>query len=338
MKNKLTLYILAILIIPALQSCFIDDDKNITNDIEGNFEQLWTIVDEHSCFFEYKKIDWASIHTVYYNQLDSIKSTVDFFDLCADMLSELKDGHVNLYGPFDTSHNWSWKEDYPENYDERIVHEHYLNFDYRSSGGMVYKVLPQNIGYIYYGSFSSTFSESLLDYILTFFEQCDGIIIDIRNNGGGLAGNVDKLACRFTDNEIMTGYSMYKNGPGHNDFSQPRELYLTQSYRIKYTRPVVVLTNRGSFSAANDFVRVMSTLPNVTTIGDTTGGGSGIPVNYYLSCGLIVRLSSNPILNIDGEHTEFGIEPDIKVDMDANAQLTGRDAILDRAIQHLTKQ
>lgn len=337
MKRNIILYAIAALLIVPMQSCFVDDDKEFTNDNKGNFEQLWTIFDEYYCFFDYKNVDWDSIHTVYSPKINEDMTGAEFFAVCSQMIGELKDGHVNLYWPYDVGHNWSWMENHPVNYDERIIDEYYLNFGAHRAGGLKYALLPQNIGYIYYGSFTSSFSNGALDYILTMFEDCDGIIIDIRNNGGGLVSNVSMLAGRFTSERVLTGYECYKNGKGHNDFSKPEPTYLTPYNGITFTKPVVVLTNRGVYSAANDFTRVMKVLPNVTIIGDTTGGGSGVPINFTLSNGMTTRLSTQPVLNIDMEHTEFGIAPTegFKVDMDINNHTA--DAILDCAIQHLSK-
>jgi C-terminal processing protease CtpA/Prc len=106
--------------------------------------------------------------------------------------------------------------------------------------------------------------------------------------------------------------------------------------RVRFVKPVVVLTNRSVYSAANDFVRTMKVLDNATIIGDRSGGGGGIPISFDLPNGWAVRLSATPMLDINFEHTEMGIEPDIKIDMAPDAEITGRDAILDKAIEYLS--
>ena len=47
----------------------------------------------------------------------------------------------------------------------------------------------------------------------------------------------------------------------------------------------IVLTNRHSYSATNDFVNSMRCFPNVTLVGDKTGGGSGLPFSSELPNG-----------------------------------------------------
>ena len=70
------------------------------------------------------------------------------------MLDELRDGHTNLSAPFATSYYKKWWSDYPQNYNARLVEEYYFNFNYRSTGGIDYGILPQNVGYMHYSSFS----------------------------------------------------------------------------------------------------------------------------------------------------------------------------------------
>ena len=325
------------LLVAPLQSCFVDDDLHMSNDAQDNFEALWSIIDEHYCCFEYKEIDWDSIHTAYAPRVNNEMNALALFDLCSEMLDELQDGHVNLTSSFSTSHYWKWFQDYPVNYDERIIHENYLNFDFYQTNGITYKKLQENIGYMYYSSFSNGISQNSLDHILAHLAPCNGLIIDIRNNGGGTLTNVDVLVSRFITQRTLAGYICHKTGAGHNDFSEPYAYYYEPPQgHILYNKPIVVLTNRHTYSAANNFVQVMRLLPQVTIIGDRTGGGSGMPFTYNLPNGWNIRLSSSPILDANGNDTEWGIDPDIKIDMDTTAALNGHDTILDKAIEVLS--
>ena len=350
MKTKYLSFVATLLFILPLQSCYINDDSDIVNDAEGNFEMLWKICDEYYCYFDYKNIDWDSIHTAYKTRVHNGMSSDELFKVCADMLAELKDGHVNLSYGYDNSKYWKWHEDYPENYSARIVHEYYLNNDYHIKGGFEYKVLPQNIGYMYYDSFSSEFSEGLLDYILTQFKDCKGVIIDIRSNGGGSISNVNKIACRFSkEDKVLCGYTLHKTGPGHSEFADTIPNYIehesssisdinNENNIVKFLKDVVVLSNRGVYSAANDFIRTMKVLDNVTIMGDRSGGGGGVPCNFDLPNGWDVRVSTSRMLEVNGVHTEFGIDPTegFKIDMAPDAHITGKDAILDKAIEFLS--
>jgi hypothetical protein len=340
MKNKLKhIYIFSLLLLPFLISC--DKDLENSNTALENFEMLWKTVDEKYCFFEYKKNDiknWNEVYREYKPRVLASTSEYELFYVFADMLNELKDGHVNLVSPFDVS-RYDIEGDHPNNFNINLLKkDHYLGKNYKKAGGLSYKMLEGNIGYIYYGSFSSGFSESNLDYILTYFENTDGIIIDIRNNGGGNVSYVEMLASRFTTQEVLTGYWLHKTGKGHTDFSRPQPIYLSPTEYISYHKNVAVLTNRSCYSAANDFVQTMRVIPQVRVFGDRTGGGAGMPMSSELPCGWKLRLSVSPYMDPDMNYTEFGIDPDRKVNMNPEDELNGIDTIIETAREWLMNQ
>lgn len=314
------------------------DDSEFSNTPQGNFNAIWQTVNDHYCFFSYKDIDWDGIYSEYYPQVSNSMSEVEFFDLMDDMLAELQDGHVNLYSSFNTARYWAWFEDYLPNYNEYIVNQYYLQQpNYMTASGVKYRILEgTNIGYLYYGSFSTTLSNSTLDDILSYFSGCDGIIVDVRDNTGGSLSNVHTLFARFISTATTTSYIRHKLSAEHNDFSDyyPVTISPASSSRTKFFKPIALLTNRSCYSATNDFVVSMKPLSNVTIIGDRTGGGSGLPFTYVMPNGWVLRLSASPVADLDYNDTEFGIDPTIFVDNDESA--TTSDKIIDTAVEFLT--
>lgn len=324
------------ILVIACVSCHKQEEFN--NDPYGNFDALWTNVDQHYCFFKYKNIDWNAIGQKYRAKLRPNMSSSALFDVCADMLKELRDGHTNLISSWDVSRYWIW-EQYPKNYDERIINEYYLNFDYKQASGIKYAVLSNNFGYMYYGDFTNGIGEGNLDNILAYLASTDGLIIDVRDNGGGYLTNVETLVARFITERLHAGAISHKTGPGHDDFSEPYDYYFkpTESTRIKYLKPVVVLTNRSSFSATNNFVSIMKSLSSVRIVGDTTGGGSGLPFTFDMPNGWLVRMSASEITDCNGVVTEFGVSPSpgCKIDMTEYEISIGKDAILEKGFEVL---
>ncbi|MDE5875369.1 MAG: S41 family peptidase, partial [Muribaculaceae bacterium] len=277
MKHPYLKYLIAFLSLSFLGSCH--DSPEYPNNLYGNFDALWDIVDSHYCFFEEKDLDWKEIGETYRNKITSETTQSDLFFICADMLDELKDGHVNLSSRFTTSYYRAWWTDYPQDFSLRTLEENYLQFNWLSTSGIIYKQLPGEIGYIYYANFANPVGETALDYVLAILHNSRGLIIDIRDNGGGLLTNIDTFIGRFINHEINGGYITHKTGPGHNDFSEPYPITYkpAKSGRVKWDGPIVLLTNRSCFSAANSFASVMKSLPNVTIVGAKTGGGGGMP-------------------------------------------------------------
>ncbi|GHV16517.1 peptidase S41 [Bacteroidia bacterium] len=287
-------------------------------------------MDEHYCFFNYKNIDWNEIHTRYSERISENMDNEALFTVLGEMLAEVQDGHVNLVANHNVARYWKWFEDYPDNFDSKIQ-KNYIGTDYGIAGGLKYKILEDNIGYIYYGSFSSGIGEANINQVLDRMAVCDGIILDIRDNGGGLLTNSDKLASHFFNQKTLVGYIMHKTGKGHDDFSKPYEIYVEPSDGVKFQKKVVLLTNRSCYSAANDFVNSMRYAPNVTIVGDRTGGGSGLPFSSELPNGWSIRFSASPILDAEKNHTEFGIDPNVDVDMTDEDITKGVDTIIERA-------
>ncbi len=327
----------AMLISAAFGACH--SIENFDNDLYGNFDALWTVLDEHYCFFESKDVDWNEVGQRYRAAINPEWKQKEFFDHCAAMLAELKDGHTNLMSWFNVSYYRKWWTDYPQNFNLRLIQEHYLDFDYYSGSAVIYKILEdRNVGYMRYSTFSAAIGESFLDEMLYSMRETDGLIIDVRDNGGGDMTNVESLVSRFIDSRILAGYITHKTGPGHNDFSDPYAFYIDpNTNHVRWLKHVIVLTNRSTFSAANNFVSVMKSLPHVLVIGDVTGGGSGMPYSSEIPCGWAVRFSASPVYDAEMHLTEHGVVPSEggKIDMDPEAEARGIDTILEFAIKVL---
>ncbi|MBQ6653880.1 MAG: S41 family peptidase [Prevotella sp.] len=331
MKTVRLFTLLALL--PLLFTACVDEDE-YADSPEGNFEALWRIIDEHYCFFDYKAnqygLDWNEVHQRYARQIDASITEAQLFEVLGNMLSELRDGHVNMYSSWDVARNWSWHEDFPANFSDNLLDE-YLGTDYRIAAGLRYRVLDDNIGYIRCASFANEFGAGNLDDILLYLAPCRALIIDVRDNAGGQITAAEQLAARFTNEERLVGYMQHKTGRGHSDFSKMEEQRLKPSKGIRWQKRVAVLTNRSVYSAANEFVKYMKQCPNVITVGDQTGGGAGLPFSSELPNGWGVRFSACPMYDVNRQPTEFGIQPDYRAELSQADMLRGYDTIIETA-------
>ena len=307
------------------------------------FNSMWTTVDENYSFFDLKGIDWDAVYAANRPRVENGMRRDSLFNVLADMLFVLRDGHVNLQAGFDLARNWDWYLDFPQNFDYTVIERNYLGDDYEITGPFKHRAID-SIGYIYYESFEDDFSESIVDYLVTLYASrinsnddtliFKGLIIDVRDNGGGSIGNVNTLASRFTDERRHVQNWLYKDGPGHNDFTDPVKKYIDPEGEFQYIgAPVVVLTNRSCYSATNFFVQIMKNFPNVVVMGDNTGGGGGLPINRELPNGWTYRFSSTVTTTVAGENIENGVAPDIRVDITEEDQQAGRDTILEAALE-----
>ena len=317
-------------------SCIREDVSG--NTPEANFESLWKIIDEQYCFLDYKKqeygLDWDQVHETYAKRITPSMGWEALFEVLSEMVAELHDGHVNLTSSLASSQYRQWFDSYPRNFSDSIQ-SIYLKKDYNQSSGLTYQILENNIGYIYCSSFSNGIGDGNLDQTLNSLAICDGLIIDVRNNGGGNLTTAQKLAARFTNQKTLVGYMTHKTGKGHSDFSNPCPVYIEPSNGIRWQKRAVVLTNRRSFSATNDFVNSMKQFPLITIVGDKTGGGSGLPFTSEIPCGWSIRFSASPMLDPQMNQIEFGINPDVKVDMTSEDMQKGKDTMIEIACKLL---
>lgn len=341
--NKIFIYISSIILLAiGVTSCH--DAPDYKDDPYGNFDALADIVSQRYCFFAEKGIDWDAKCREYRAYVKPDTKQLELFNICAALLDELQDGHVNLSSRFNTSYYRKWWSDYPQDFNLRTLQQYYLGFDYMQTTGISYKMLDEDIGYMYYPSFSSGISAVNLDYILAILYESKGLIIDIRDNGGGTLTNINQLVGRFISEKTLGGYIRHKTGPEPDAFSDPYPIEYeaaSDTKHVKYMeKPILVLTNRSCFSAANDFVAVMKTLPNVRIVGARTGGGGGLPFSSELPNGWAIRFSACPINDKYDQTTEFGIDPSPGCEVHCTSEelASGKDAILDFALNLLNTE
>ncbi len=328
MKKSL-LFLIMLLIFSSCEKIMFEPDKG-SSDPLTNFDYLWNEIDKKYSYFELKNIDWNAIKNKYRPLLTKNSTEEELFQVLADMLNELKDDHTNLVSPFNIS-RYNVELTAQENYRERTITEYYIP-DIWQTSAFSHGFLDNNeIGYIHYGSFMEEFTDDELDFVLNRYRNTKGIIFDIRQNGGGNIFNIPKILSRFTDSKILAAYNVTRNGPKHDDFSNRENFYITPYSGKKYLKPIIVLIDRGSYSATTFFALVTKAFPNIKLIGDTTGGGGGLPNGGQLPNGWTYRFSISQLLDLNGNnYAEKGVPPDIKVAFDWS-NLT-KDEILERAI------
>jgi retinol-binding protein 3 len=175
------------------------------------------------------------------------------------------------------------------------------------------EILPRNIGYLKFNAFPDpTICGPTAVAAMNFLAHVDGIIFDLRENGGG-------------DPKMVAMISSYLfDKPTHlNDLYNRKEDSTTQYWTLPYVpgttlanKPAFVLTSKSTFSGAEEFTYNLKSLKRATIVGETTGGGAhpvwGHSIDDHFTIGVPFARAVNPITKTDWEGT--GIEPDVKVE------------------------
>lgn len=333
MKNLTTAAaFLSLVLFSACEKLLFEEDK-ASNDPRTNFEYLWNEADKKYSYFTLKGIDWDEVKLRYSDSITDGMNEQALFRVLGNMLNELRDDHTNLVSPFDISvYNVALKNE--PNYYERTIREHYLP-EIMHTGAFTHNFIEgDSIAYLRYSSFMNSVTKEDLDFILNRYKNTEGLILDLRENGGGNVFNIPMIMERFTSKRTLVAYSKTRNGAGHDEFSEIAPFYYNPHDGIRYEKPVMVLVDRGSYSATTFFSLSTKAMSNVTLVGDTTGGGGGLPNGGQLPNGWNYRFSITQLVDLQGNnYAESGVPPDILASF--NWSDLSRDEILDRAIEEL---
>lgn len=332
MKKALVL----LCMLPTLFSCekvLFEEDLASEGAVE-NFEYLWNECNEKYSYFEVKGIDWNVVKSKYAAQVYDGMSDDSLFKVMSSMLRELRDGHVNLASNF----NASFFNIYglgPDNFEWRTVTDHYLPENYYISGPFQHDFIANGeVGYVRFQAFSGQVSNLNLDFVMERYQNTKGLILDLRENGGGQPSDMFQILSRFVTQKTTLYYSRIKDGSGANDFSKTEAATVEPFDGPRYSNKVMVLVDRGTYSAGSFTALSTKALDNVVLVGDTTGGGLGLPNGGQLPNGWTYRFSVSQALTLDLDPSyENGVPPDIVSYFDFT-DLT-KDEVIERALQEL---
>jgi C-terminal processing protease CtpA/Prc len=136
-------------------------------------------------------------------------------------------------------------------------------------------------------------------------------------------------------------YEKHKIGKGHNDFTDYFPIQINGRGIIDENIPVVILTNKRTYSAANFFVANMKYFPNVTVMGTTTGGGGSPRQTSVLPNGWTYTFPCSRSYDIRYNSLEQGVTPHIEIvlteEMKQEMRQTGIDPVFKTAYEYLLK-
>jgi len=302
-----------------------------------DFEAAWSHIDSIYPLFDFKKIDWDSIHTVYRERIEQSGDN-DFFTIVMDLVGELKDGHANVY----TETGFKMRPYTPprllrdeEAFDLNVVRTYFRQPLLTTGNGTIhYEFVSDSIAYVYLSTFGNDLRNDVndIDKVIDYFSQARGVIIDVRNNRGGGSAVYDPIIGRFLASPLVTESAVSVMGTRSPYTIAP------QGSR-QYTRPIVILINGSCFSATEVFGGRMRQLDYVSVVGDTTAGGgmsSNGDARHFLPSGGSIRINYEAILRMDGQPIEWnGVSPDIRIKQTKADIDNGEDKQLEFAIDYL---
>lgn len=317
----------AILLIAACAACTAVVGPDASTTPLALFDQVWNDFDQHYSLFVVKHVNWDSLRTVYRPLAATAVNQFALQNVVAGMLNNLHDGHILFRG---ISVSTPLYGNTPV---RTVTFGTYVSLAGSYAGGVAYGHVAGNIGFIEISTFEGANLVPELDSALTALKGSSAIIIDLRNNDGGLVDNATNAAGRFAAKRTTVAYVRYRNGPAHTDFTKFLEQQALPSGPVQYAGDVYLLTSRNTVSAAELFVLAMRALGHTTVVGDTTAGEAGSPFARELQNGWSYQFPESIEYTLAGDTFEdIGLPPDAPV-QNTNRQLQANiDAQLAAAI------
>lgn len=197
----------------------------------------------------------------------------------------------------------------------------------------------KKICYISIPSFNEKeFEQNAVGYIKNY-SSSKAIIIDVRGNeGGSTPSNLSNILHKKPRKWWIESTSTYIGSHHSRDYVQ-RSKYITE-YKIEnpsdnhYKGEVIILTDRFSCSACEDFVMQFKDNQGATIIGEITAGSTGQPYIFYPLEDICIGIGSISAIFPDGRNFEgVGILPDIEINYQKEDLVAGKDRILEKAVE-----
>jgi carboxyl-terminal processing protease len=167
--------------------------------------------------------------------------------------------------------------------------------------------LPFDLGYIRISNFQSNTGQDLANALseMESKKELEGLVLDLRNNPGGLLSQAVKVADEFLDEGLIVSIK-----------SRDNKEQTSVAHRNKESRtyPMVVLVNEGSASASEIVAGALQDNRRALILGTTTFGKGSVQTLFPLTDGSGLRLTTALYYTPKGRSIQAsGIEPDIEV-------------------------
>jgi Peptidase family S41 len=298
------------------------------------FDEVWRAFDvEYPGFVELPEVDWKMLRKQYRAHAADVRDTYMLGAVIADMLAQLQDLHVWVKAGDDwlpgytreRPLNGSWKAT------QTIV-----KATHQEGKQLVWGLTEDNLGYIGVHGLGDADLPKQFDAALEALRDTSGLIIDLRFNGGGDEMLAREMVGRLLDEERVYALSQYRNGPGHDALGPKYERKFVPRGPWRYEESVVALWGRKTLSSAESMAMMLDQCPQVTTMGDWTGGSSANPRRLELDCGITVNLPRWLDMDTEGKPIErVGVKPEVLVEAGPKSFNDRSDPVIAAAIKHL---
>lgn len=346
------------------------------------FDLFVDIFRQHYPFFELRNVDWEQRAKNIRKSVNDEMTDSELFDAMQAMIKDLDDGHVYLEATIEgktklartggtsiltrlrkafkpTEEIKTYQRFFSTWRDQLFtsIKEKTLGGKAKVSGNdkIIWGRVHKDVGYLFITgmgeyAFGDTAAQlkglhDAMDEILTELSDTRALIIDISFNGGGSDIFSLHLASHFADQKRL-GFSKWPSSEEQYRRDFYFEPYTNKNANgVMYNKPIVLVTNDVTASAAEIFTMCMRSIPQVTTVGIPTEGALSDILPKRLPNGWELGLSNEIYVDHTGKcHEGPGIPPAVRLDIFDPSDITqighaeSMKKVLDIALDWANKQ
>lgn len=310
----------------------LGDEPIPADRIVQSIGQLRRLIDSDYSHRDSCGVDWPGRFAEFDARLRRCTTAGQFADVAAELLDAARDPHVGLrLGP---GRQKGYSRNASPNGNAQLLTKLVGNMQQHGKG-VATGAVSDGVGYLLIGGWNDAARAALpeIQKLLKNPAWENGLVIDVRFNGGGDDSIASQLAACFQDESSVYARVDRRDDSLPGGFTAPVDRRIDPAPEAnRYRGPVAVLIGPVALSSNESFVLMMKRSPRCKLIGQTTGGSSGNPKPHPLECGVEVMLPSWREFQPDGTPIEKkGIDPDVRVEAEPGA-FKAEDPVLMRAI------
>jgi hypothetical protein len=292
-------------------------------------------------------VSWDSLLRIYRPKITNQSSDSQLIEVMQAMILPFGDQHLS----FNTStrfYNPSYNKLYPKtdsfpNYISATAIEKLIKVPLKNYKKIfAFCKTTDNKGYINIKTFED-FEYKKNDYeyffeILNELKDTKGLVIDLRQNSGGNEFFAKSIAERLTASNKIYKYNRVKIGIDKDDYSDFIESKVSPNGKWQYTKPIIVLTSKYTYSTGINFMLMLRTQAHVTILGTSTGNGVVGGISREMPNGWRVQIPAGlAYLPEDKSVIEGsdGVKPKIFSEISTEDWRNQNDTVLDNALRLL---
>lgn len=333
---------------------------------EQNFEVFWQTFRDNYAFFKLKNVNWDSTYRQYRPLITPKTTEKELIAIFTEMVKPLNDGHIAIEKNDEVLFSGKGTRNYFRTEFAGVEAQFWQNvetllsqngFTAMKTAGPVLRNNPpfyyaksNTLGYIritrFFGNLSGvmgnekeekadqTLMLALMDSVLAYVKDCQGVIIDLRSNGGGHSSY--ELAGKFADQKVLTHYKTTRQAGGYENFGELTPFFVVPSEGTRYLNKIVILTSDRTASAAEDFTLSLYQNPRVTTIGTNTKGMLSDMFSAQLTKNISFTLSNQRYYDTEKQLLEDqGVPVKISIQNTKQELDNQKDSVLTKALEIL---